>query len=83
MAATTVNMPCGGPRDNELLEPRIPPLKTVLADRSEDSKYIFADVKWRCDPFCMQREPASEGFTPLYCWVRTQVQISLNPILAA
>lgn len=80
MAAMTANTLCAGLRDNELLEPKIPPLKTGLDDGNEKLGYTLTGSKWRCDTFCMQRDPTVEVLAPLLHWVCTQVQTSLNLI---
>lgn len=80
MAAMTANTLCAGLRDNELLEPKIPPLKTGLDDENGKLGYMLTGSKSRCDTFCMQRDPTVEALAPLLCWVSSQVQTSLNLI---
>lgn len=80
MAAMTANTLCAGLRDNELLQLKIPPSKTGLHDGNESLGSMLTGLKWRCDTFCMQRDPTVEALAPLLCCVSTQVQTSLNLI---
>ncbi|KAL8823529.1 MAG: hypothetical protein Q9191_005769 [Dirinaria sp. TL-2023a] len=59
-------MSCDGRRDHDLLERKTLPSKSALDDVNEKTP-LSSGSMWRCDTFCVQRDPV-DATTPLFDW---------------